>query len=81
MGVRTALKTEQKFGGNYGINFYLKFYNSTKDKNIIIKENGEEEVVDNIVIRKYTFDINNMEGNPYSYPNGMSQKAFFEIDG
>ena len=80
MNVRTTLSKEQKFGGNYGINFYLKFYNSTKDKNIIIKEDGEEEEVDNIVIRKYTFDINNMEGNPYSYPNGMNQKAFFEID-
>ena len=66
MLVRTNLPAQQRYNGNYGLNFYLNFANSTTGAT---------------VTRVYTFDIDSMQGNPYLYPNGMVQKTFFEIDG
>lgn len=64
--IQTDLNYEQRYNGNYGIKFYLKF-----------KDNTFEETV----TRVYTFDIYKMEGNPYSFFNKTNQKAVFEIDG
>ena len=67
--VRTNLPIEQRYNGNYGLNFYLVFAVATEG------DTTQE------VIRKYTFDVDNMEGNPYVLPNGLNQQASFEIDG
>ena len=67
--VRTNLPVEQRYNGNYGLNFYLVFAVATEG------DTAQE------VIRKYTFDVDNMEGNPYVLPNGLNQQASFEIDG
>lgn len=64
--IQTNLNYEQRYNGNYGIRFYLKFMDNTF---------GET------VTRVYTFDTYKMEGNPYSFFNKTSQKAIFEIDG
>ena len=67
--VRTNLPIEQRYNGNYGLNFYLVFTVATEG------DTTQE------VVRKYTFDVDNMEGNPYVLPNGLNQQASFEIDG
>lgn len=64
--VRTNLSLEQRYNGNYGLNFYLDF-----------KDNAQG----NIVTRLYTFDVNSMEGNPYTYTTAVTQKAVFQVDG
>lgn len=64
--IKTSLDLYQRYGGNYGLKFYLNFLDRAK----------EEEV-----IREYIFDTYLMSGNPYLFTNKVSQTAVFEIDG
>lgn len=63
--IKTSLPAEQQFRGNYGIVFELAF-----------KDNATQE----IVIRNYLLDINQIEGNPYNIPNYRRQVGIFDID-
>ena len=63
--VRTAIPAEQRYGGNYGLKFYLDFKSSSTE---------------DTVTRLYTFDIDSMQGNPYSLINPTKQIGFFEVD-
>ena len=63
--VKTSLPLQQRYGGNYGLKFYLDF-----------KNNSTEETV----TRLYLFDVDSMEGNPYLFTNETKQTAFFEVD-
>ena len=64
--VRTALPLQQRYGGNYGITFYLDFIDNAQK---------------NTITRIYTFDVDSMQGNPYILTNTIRQKKVFEIDG
>lgn len=56
----------QKNRGNYGINFDMQFKDPLDETHILIKT--------------YTIDVNNMEGNPYSFNNFTRQASIFNID-
>ena len=63
--IRTELSAEQKYKGNYGINFEL----------IYLDNNGNE------VAKNYVVDINEMKGSPYNYINASRQYGIFNIEG
>lgn len=63
--IRTELSAEQKYKGNYGINFEL----------IYLDNNGNE------VAKNYLVDINEMKGSPYNYINASRQYGIFNIEG
>lgn len=65
LSVRTALPTEQRFQGNYGINFELVYL-----------DNNNLEVVKNYII-----DINQMNGNPYNISKVTRQFKTYNIEG
>lgn len=65
LSVRTALPQEQRFQGNYGINFEL----------VYLDNNNEE------VIRNYIVDINQMTGNPYNFSKITRQFKTYSIEG
>lgn len=64
--IKNNLKTQQRFQGNYGLLFGLDFIDSATH---------------NIVTRYYSIDIDNMNGNPYYYPNEVRQYNVFDING
>lgn len=64
--VKNNLNIQQRFQGNYGILFGLDFLDNATDKTIT---------------RYYSIDIDNMNGNPYYYPNEVRQYNIFDIDG
>ena len=63
--IKTNLPLEQRYGGNYGIRFYLDFL---------------DNATNNIVTRIYTLDIDKIQGNPYSLSTETNQQAVFLID-
>ena len=65
LSVRTALPTEQRFQGNYGINFELVYL-----------DNNDLEVIKNYII-----DINQMNGNPYNLSKLTRQFKTYNIEG
>lgn len=65
LSVRTALPTEQRFQGNYGINFEL----------VYLDNNNLE------VIKNYIIDINQMNGNPYNLSKLTRQFKTYNIEG
>lgn len=65
LSVRTALPTEQRFQGNYGINFEL----------VYLDNNNLE------VIKNYIIDINQMNGNPYNISKVTRQFKTYNIEG
>lgn len=56
----------QKNRGNYGISFDMKFKDPLDETHILTKT--------------YTMDVNNMEGNPYSFNNFTRQANIFNVD-
>lgn len=65
LSVRTTLPTEQRFQGNYGINFEL----------VYLDNNNLE------VIKNYIIDINQMNGNPYNLSKLTRQFKTYNIEG
>lgn len=63
---KTSLPTEQRFRGNYGIVFELKFLDNATEK---------------IVTKNYVVDVNQMNGNPYKIVHNTRQYGIFEVDG
>lgn len=63
---KTNLPTEQRFRGNYGIVFELKFLDNATEK---------------IVTKNYVVDVNQMNGNPYKIVHNTRQYGIFEVDG
>ena len=63
---KTALDTEQKFRGDYGIVFNLDF---------IDKSTGET------VTKSYVVNVDQMTGNPYNYTLATRQYGIFDVDG
>lgn len=63
---RTNLPTEQRFRGNYGIVFELKFLDNATEK---------------IITKNYVVDVNQMNGNPYKIVHNTRQYGIFEVDG
>ena len=63
---KTALETEQKFRGDYGIVFNLDF---------IDKSTGE------IITKSYMVNVDQMTGNPYNYTVASRQYGIFDVDG
>ena len=64
--VTTNLPLEQRLRGNYGITYEIAFANASTDETII---------------KNYTLDINQFEGNPYTFTNPKHQLVIFDIDG
>lgn len=63
---KTALETEQKFRGDYGIVFNLDF---------IDKSTGET------ITKSYMVNVDQMTGNPYNYTVASRQYGIFDVDG
>ena len=63
--VENHLPASQRYQGNYGVIFKLRFTDNTG----------------NSVIRPYTFDISQMTGNPYKFITPSEQTKAFRIDG
>lgn len=63
---QTSLPQEQQLQGNYGIIFALDFNSN----------NNEEDVI----IKYYSINVNNMTGNPYKLLQPTRQYAFFDIN-
>lgn len=63
--IQTSLPEQQHYQGNYGIILGLRF----KD------QSSSEQIV-----RYYSFDIDQMNGNPYSFETKVKQQGFFSID-
>lgn len=63
---KTALETEQKFRGDYGIVFNLDF---------IDKSTGEA------ITKSYIVNVDQMTGNPYNYTVPARQYGIFDVDG
>lgn len=63
--VENHLPAQQRYQGNYGVIFKLRFTDNTG----------------NSVIRPYTFDISQMTGNPYKFVTPSEQTKAFRIDG
>ena len=72
MDIKTALSVEQRLGsGNYGLRVYTLYY----DEGYIDHNNSE------LLQRIYTFDINDMTGQPYRYTSTTNQYGLYPIDG
>ena len=63
---RTALPTEQKFRGDYGIGFSLDFIDNASGETIT---------------KTYIVNVDEMLGNPYNYTSASRQYGIFEVDG
>lgn len=63
---RTALPTEQKFRGDYGIGFSLDFIDNASGETIT---------------KTYVVNVDEMLGNPYNYTSASRQYGIFEVDG
>ena len=63
---KTALDTEQRFRGDYGIAFSLDFTD---------KSTGE------VVTKSYIVNVDKMTGNPYGYSIPSRQYGIFDVDG
>lgn len=63
--VENHLPASQRYQGNYGVIFKLRFTDNTG----------------NSVVRPYTFDISQMTGNPYKFITPSEQTKAFRIDG
>lgn len=63
---QTALPTEQRHNGNYGIVIYTKYTD-------IANQDLQSE-------KRYVFDANSMIGNPYFFESDTSQTAYFRLD-
>lgn len=65
MKIQTKLPSEQKYHGNYGMNVELAFGNASSN---------------DIVLKNYIVDIDQMTGNPYQFANPTLQYGIFNID-
>lgn len=63
--IQTQLPLQQQFNGNYGFNFYLDFY----DDNSF-----------NIITRKYVFNVDTFNQNPYTFLKPTLQEVMYDID-
>lgn len=63
--VENHLPASQRYQGNYGVIFKLRFTDNTGTS----------------IVRPYTFDISQMTGNPYKFITPSEQTKAFRIDG
>ena len=71
MDIKTDLPSEQRTGsGNYGLRIYALYY----DEAYVSHDDSE------LLQRVYSFDVNDMLGQPYRYTSTTNQYGLFPID-
>lgn len=64
--IRTNLPVEQQTRGNYGISIFIRFKSDTDKEEVVLKE--------------YKIDVNNISGNPYALAEFSTQELLQEFD-